>query len=101
MRQAVTLAFPPTQVAAAEALLESYLGNEPGRVKMAALALAKGNLAELQRLMAAAQLDYRDVLYWAEYPEESKSMTNEEAAELYRAIGQPPPPATKPRRRKR
>lgn len=55
------------------------------------LALASGDLTDLQRLMTAANLDYRDVLYWAEYPEESKSMSKQEAIELDRAIGQPLP----------
>jgi hypothetical protein len=98
---AAALSFRPDQVAAAEAMLKDYVGNEPERVKLALLALAKGDLVNLEKLVTAALVDYRDVLYWAEYPEESKSMTNEEAAALYGGIGQPPPPGTKPRKRKR
>jgi hypothetical protein len=31
----------------------------------AILQLSKGNLSELQRLVKAAKLDFRDVIYWA------------------------------------
>jgi hypothetical protein len=31
----------------------------------AILDLSRGNLPELQRLVAAAKLDFRDVIYWA------------------------------------
>jgi hypothetical protein len=99
--EAVGLSFPPEQVAAVEAVLDGYAGNEPVRVKLAVLARARADLTALQRLVAAALVDYRDVLYWAEYPEVSKSMSTEEAAERYRAIGLPLPPGTRSRRTRR
>jgi hypothetical protein len=55
------------------------------------LALSGSDLARLRDMVRAANLDYRDVLYWAEYPEESKSMTRAEAAARYRALGVPVP----------
>jgi hypothetical protein len=42
---------------------------ESFRVQAAALKLANGNLDDLQRRIAAAKQDYRDVLVAAEYPE--------------------------------
>ncbi len=37
---------------------------------MAALKLSGGRLADLERVMSQARQDYRDVLAWAEYPQE-------------------------------
>lgn len=56
------------------ALLECY-GAAPHereviRVRVAVLKLSEGRLTELERLIARARQDYRDVLAWAEYPAE-------------------------------
>jgi hypothetical protein len=45
------------------------------RVRVAALKLSEGSLDRLRELMASAKQDYRDVLAWAEYPEELRSPT--------------------------
>jgi len=45
------------------------------RVRVAALKLREGSLDRLRDLMARAKRDYRDVLAWAEYPEELRSPT--------------------------
>ena len=45
---------------------------EGERVRLAAIKLSNGSLDELRAMIAAAKSDYRDVLMWAEYPEESK-----------------------------
>jgi hypothetical protein len=42
------------------------------------LALSGGKLPELEAMVDAANQDYRDVLYWAEYPEESTPGTQEQ-----------------------
>jgi len=64
--------FPPGERSAALALLERYGGapheREPLRVRVAALKVSGGQLAELERAIAHAGMDYRDVLAWAEYP---------------------------------
>jgi hypothetical protein len=59
------------------------------RVRLAILKLSEGKLTELQRMTDAAKGDYRDVLMWAEYPEEGKALwslspdlTDEQRAEL-------------------
>ena len=48
-------------------LLESYVGPESDRVRWDILELSKGGLGKVRDYMKAAQTDYRDVLYWAEY----------------------------------
>ena len=48
-------------------LLESYVGPESDRVRWDILDLSEGSLGKVRDYMKAAQTDYRDVLYWAEY----------------------------------
>ena len=43
---------------------------ECDRVRLAILKLSGGQIGELEKMVAAAKLDYRDVIAWAEYPEE-------------------------------
>jgi hypothetical protein len=52
------------------ALLLSYLktlDKEVDRVLRCIVFLAKGHLDTLREMIAAAQLDYRDVIFWADY----------------------------------
>lgn len=62
---------------AARSLLHTYGGadgeQEIERVRLALIKLSGGALDELATVTAAAQTDYRDVLLWAEYPEESRA----------------------------
>jgi hypothetical protein len=88
---AIARTFPAGERAAVEALLMSYEENEAPRVRLAILALANGDLVRLGEMVRAAKLDYRDVLYWAEYPGDSRSMTRDEAAARYEALGVPLP----------
>lgn len=48
-------------------LLSGYSGAEAGRVAWDILGLSKGRLEGVRHFLQAAQTDYRDVLYWAEY----------------------------------
>ena len=48
-------------------LLASYSGAESDRVRWDILALSKGELGKIGEYVKAAQSDYRDILYWAEY----------------------------------
>jgi hypothetical protein len=50
--------------------LLSYDGNEPERVRMAILKLSDGDPDRLLHNIQVARSDYRDVLAWAEYPEQ-------------------------------
>lgn len=68
--------------------VESYeQGSE--RVRLAIIKLSEGTLGELRRMTDAAKRDYRDVLMWAESPEEAKAhwavspnLTDEQHREL-------------------
>ncbi len=57
-------------------LLESYGGKphhvERDRVRAAVLRLANGDLAEVQRQIAVANVDFRDVIGAAEFPSQMK-----------------------------
>jgi len=48
-------------------LLSGCSGPETGRVAWNVLELSKGRLESVRHFLKAAQTDYRDVLYWAEY----------------------------------
>ncbi len=76
------------------AQLATYTGNEPERVRLAILVLADGDPRAVTDMVSAAQLDYRDVLYWAEYPEESSTgRTRAEMGARYARLGAPIPPS--------
>jgi len=73
--------FPKNSWARVLDLLDSY-GVEPyererERVQVAILKLGAGSQAKLREYVAVAKRDYRDVLFWAEYPEESRLGTPE------------------------
>lgn len=57
------------------AKLELYKGQEQERVQIAIIKLADGDLEKLISLVDVANGDFRDVLAWAEYPEQSKRYT--------------------------
>jgi hypothetical protein len=71
--------FAPGDRAEASGLLTEYGGEaherEAIRVRVAALKLSEGSLQRLRDLVARAKRDYRDVLAWAEYPEEMRIFT--------------------------
>jgi len=48
-------------------LLESYVGPESDRVRWDILELSEGDVGKVRNYIKAAQTDYRDILYWAEY----------------------------------
>ena len=73
--------YEPKRHKAIEILLLTY-GEEPfqqeqERVLLDILKLAKGDENELTELLARAKKDYRDIIFWAEYPEESRLDTSE------------------------
>jgi hypothetical protein len=67
--------FPADEQPVARSMLASYGGaaheREVERVRRALLALSRGKLAYLGHYLAVAQHDYRDVLYWADHPEQA------------------------------
>src|SRR5262245_4868784 len=56
--------------------VESY-ERERERVQLAILKLSKGDEEKLREFVAVAKRDYRDVLFWADNPEEAKLDTPE------------------------
>src|SRR5947207_15663522 len=73
--------FPEAAQDRALALLDTYgvesYERERERVQLAILKLSEGNEEKLREFVAIAKRDYRDVLFWAEYPEESRLDTPE------------------------
>ena len=71
--------FPKTTQARVFELLDSYgiEAYERERVQLAILKLSEGNEEKLREFVAVAKRDYRDVLFWADDPEEAKLETPE------------------------
>jgi hypothetical protein len=95
----VRSAFPRGSRKRVLALLDSYgvkpYERERTRVQRAILALAAGNEDKLREMVAVAKRDYRDVLFWAECPDEARVDTPEKrqrVRELFAKLGIPPPP---------
>ena len=94
VRRAVEVGFSESDRPAALAALRRYCGPETPRVHRAILALSGSEIAELEAMVDAANGDYRDVLLWAEYPEESTRGTQKQKraaarrmAARYRQLG--------------
>jgi phage-related baseplate assembly protein len=68
--------FPKSAWARVLDLLDSYGvesdERERERVQLAILKLSAGSEEKVREYAAVAKRDYRDVLFWAEYPEESR-----------------------------
>src|SRR5260370_23832906 len=73
--------------------VESY-ERERERVQLAILKLSEGNEEKLREFIAVAKRDYRDVLFWAENPEESRLDTPEKRErinKMFEKLGIKPP----------
>ncbi len=73
--------------------VESY-ERERERVLIAILKLSEGNEEKLREFVAIAKRDYRDVLFWAENPEEAKLDTlekRERIKKMFEQFGIKPP----------
>jgi len=66
--------------------IESY-ERERERVQLAILKLSEGNEEKLREFTAIAKRDYRDVLFWADNPEEAK-LTPEKREQLKKMFNQ-------------
>jgi len=79
-------------------LLDSY-GVEPDerereRVQLDILKLSGGSEEKVREYVAVAKRDYRDVLFWAEYPEESRLYTpdkRQRVRKMFEKFGIKPP----------
>jgi hypothetical protein len=95
---AVEVAFPEGSRARVLALLDGYgvesYERERERVQLAILKLSEGNEEKLHEFVAVAKRDYRDVLFWAENPEESRLDTpekKERIRKMFEQFGIKPP----------
>ena len=73
--------------------VESY-ERERERVQLAILKLSDGNEEKLREFIAIAKRDYRDVLFWAENPDEAKLDTpekRERIKKMFEKFGIKPP----------
>ena len=63
-------------------------------MQLAILTLGAGSEAKVREYVAVAKRDYRDVLFWAEYPEESRLDTPariERVRKIFEKFGIEPP----------
>ena len=79
VRRAVERDFAGREREEAAALLSSY-GGEPhhrgtGRVLRDILRLAAGDIVQVRELVDREKRDFRDIIFWAEYPAESRMDT--------------------------
>jgi hypothetical protein len=73
--------------------VESY-ERERERVQLAILKLSAGNEEKLREFVTVAKRDYRDVLFWAENPEEARLDTpakRERVRKMFEQFGIKPP----------
>lgn len=66
--------------------LGSYSGPESDRVRWDILELSKGDIDKVREYAQAAQRDYRDVLYWAEYYKDDPMVRGRDAKQLVNEI---------------
>ena len=95
---AVRAGFPKESRTRVLKLLDTYgvrpHERERERVQLAIVKLSEGSEEKLRQNVDVAKRDYRDVLFWAEYPEESKVDTPEkrrQVRELFEKLGLEPP----------
>ncbi len=71
-------------------ILESYgdedYEREAGRVRLAILKLSADDMENVQKHTKMAKQDYRDVLFWAEFPRQSKTWSMPEGEKKRRLI---------------
>lgn len=95
---AIQNAFPERNWGNVLALLDSYgvesYERERERVQLAILKLSEGSEEKLREFIAVAKRDYRDVLFWADNPEEAKLDTpekRERVKKMFDKFGIKPP----------
>jgi hypothetical protein len=59
--------YPASECEVIKYLLGMFAGPERDRVIWDILVLSRGDSQKLLHFLQCAQLDYRDILYWAEY----------------------------------
>jgi hypothetical protein len=84
--------FPESAHSRVLELLDNYgvesHERERERVQFAILKLSEGNEEKLREFIAVAKRDYRDVLFWADNPEEAKLDTPEKRERIRKVFEQ-------------
>ena len=95
---AIEAPFPESAHARVMKLLDTYgvesYERERERVQLAISKLSAGNEEKLREFVAVAKRDYRDVLFWAENPEEARLDTpekKERIKKMFEQFGIKPP----------
>ena len=95
---AIQATFPESSRARVLELLDRYgvesYERERERVQLAILKLSGGTEEKLREFLAVAKRDYRDVLFWAENPEEARLDTpakRERIKKMFEKFGIKPP----------
>ena len=78
--------FPQNYHPRVAELLDRYIGPERNRVIWDILQLSEGDLEKLTHYAEAAQKDYRDILYWAEYFATDPMLENQSPKEMVEKI---------------
>jgi hypothetical protein len=94
----VQATFPKESWGRVLEMLDSYgvksYERERERVQLDILKLSVGSEKKVREYVAVAKRDYRDVLFWAEYPEESRLDTpekRERVRKMFEKFGIKPP----------
>jgi hypothetical protein len=94
----VQATFPKESWGCVLEMLDSYgvklCERERERVQLDILRLSVGSEEKVREYVAVAKRDYRDVLFWAEYPEESRLDTpekRERVRKMFEKFGIKPP----------
>jgi hypothetical protein len=74
--------YPASESDAIRDLLVAYAGPERDRVIWDILELSRGDSQKLLHFLHCAHLDYRDILYWAEYYDNDPMLKDRDAREL-------------------
>jgi len=78
--------FSPAERTSVIELLGGYSGPENGRVTWDILALSNGSLDKVRQYIQVAQIDYRDILYWAEYYENDPMLRGHDSKQFVAEI---------------
>ena len=82
----VSREFQDSDQAAVVQLLESYVGLESDPVRWDILELSGGGVGKVRNYIKAAQTDYRDILYWAEYYKDDPMLRGRDPKQMVNEI---------------
>jgi hypothetical protein len=80
--QRLTREFEAAEHEVVVQLLASYSGPECDRVRWDILKLSNGSIDKIREYVRAANTDYRDILYWAEYYKDDPMLQGRDQKQL-------------------